>query len=90
MKNALRGVLLVTGLVGMHWACAGIGLADFGGSFALTSDDVFHGISQSCGDPAVQGDLDYRSSGGLAATEVFAGVWGSAGLGRSRCGKRTR
>jgi uncharacterized protein (TIGR02001 family) len=48
---------------------------------------VFHGISQTCGDPAAQADLDYRSSGGLASTEVFAGVWGSAGLGRSRCGQ---
>jgi uncharacterized protein (TIGR02001 family) len=87
MKNALRSVWLVAGLIGMRVAEAGIALEDFGGSLALTSDDVFHGISQTCGDPAVQGGLDYRSSGGLAATEVFAGVWASAGLGRSVCGK---
>ncbi len=29
-------------------------LDDFGGSLALTSDDMFHGISQTCGDPAAQ------------------------------------
>jgi uncharacterized protein (TIGR02001 family) len=87
MNGALRAVLLALSLIGVRVACAGIALDDFGGSLALTSDDVFHGISQTCGDPAAQGDLHYRSSGGDAPTEFFAGVWGSAGVGRSTCGK---
>lgn len=87
MINAGRSVLLVVSLLGVRVACAGLTLDDFGGSLALTSDDVFHGISQTCGDPAVQGDLHYRSSGGQASTEFFAGIWGSAGLGEAACGK---
>jgi uncharacterized protein (TIGR02001 family) len=86
--DALRRILLpVISLICAHEAAAGIALDDFGGSLALTSDDMFHGISQTCGDPAAQGDLHYRSSGGQSAAEGFAGVWGSAGLGQSACGK---
>jgi uncharacterized protein (TIGR02001 family) len=87
MKVALRAVLAGLSLVGARIAGAGLALDDFGGSLALTSDDVFHGISQTCGDPAAQGDLHYRSSGGEAPTEAFAGVWGSAGVGESVCDK---
>jgi uncharacterized protein (TIGR02001 family) len=87
MITARGSVLLVLGLVGARAACAGLALDDFGGSLALTSDDVFHGLSLTCGDPAAQADLHYRSAGGQAATEFFAGVWGSAGLGRSSCGQ---
>jgi uncharacterized protein (TIGR02001 family) len=86
--DARRRILLpLFSLVCVRVASAGIALADFGGSAALTSDYMFHGISQTCGDPAVQGDLHYRSSGGESAAEGFAGVWGSAGLGQSACGK---
>ena len=66
---------------------ADVGLADFGGSLALTNDYIYHGLSQTCGDPAAQADLHYRSSGGESASEVFAGVWGSTGLRRSDCGR---
>ena len=56
-----------------------------GGSIALTGDDVFHGISWTCGEPAAQADLHLLTD--LAgASSVFAGVWGSAGLGSSPCG----
>jgi uncharacterized protein (TIGR02001 family) len=87
MVNARRCVLLVVSLLGARAAGAAGVLDDFGGSLALTSDDVFHGISQTCGDPAAQADLHWRSSGGQSPTEFFAGVWGSAGLGRSACGQ---
>jgi uncharacterized protein (TIGR02001 family) len=87
MEAARRSLLLVISLVGARAAHAGIAPDDFGGSLALTSDDIYHGISQTCGDPAAQGDVHYRSSGGQAASEVFAGVWASAGLGQSSCGK---
>jgi uncharacterized protein (TIGR02001 family) len=87
MGTARLCPLLVVGLIGARVAYAGITWDDFGGSLALTSDDIYHGISQTCGDPAAQGDVHYRSSGGQSPTEAFAGVWGSAGLGQSACGK---
>jgi len=86
MGAGCRRVLLMAGLAARA-AHAGISLDDFGGSLGLTSDDIYHGISLTCGDPAAQGDLHYRSSGGQAASEVFAGVWASAGLGQYACGK---
>src|SRR5579862_335047 len=58
---------------------------DAGGSLALTADDVYRGISQTCGHPAAQSDLHVRERGASYWT-AFAGVWGSAGLGSSRCG----
>jgi uncharacterized protein (TIGR02001 family) len=79
-------LLLMVGLAARA-AHAGIALDDFGGSLGLTSDDIYHGISLTCGDPAAQGDLHYRSSGGQTQSEAFAGVWASAGLGPSYCGK---
>jgi uncharacterized protein (TIGR02001 family) len=87
MERAPARLLFVISLIGARVACAGISLDDFGGSLALTSDDIYHGISQTCGDPAAQGDVHYRSSGGLSPSEAFAGIWGSAGLGRSDCGQ---
>jgi uncharacterized protein (TIGR02001 family) len=87
MNTALRSALVLTGMIGARVAVAGVAWDDFGGSLALTSDDVFHGISQTCGDPAAQGDVHYRTSGGSSAAEGFAGVWGSAGLGQATCGK---
>ena len=87
MELARPRLLLLISLLGARAASAGVSLDDFGGSLALTSDDVYHGLSQTCGDPAAQGDLHYRSSGGHSPSEAFAGVWGSAGLGRSECGQ---
>jgi len=87
MVYARGGVLLVVSLLGARGASAALSADDFGGSLALTSDFIYHGLSQTCGDPALQGGLDYRSSGGKTPSEVFAGVWGSAGVGRSACGQ---
>jgi uncharacterized protein (TIGR02001 family) len=44
----------------------------FGGALAITSDYVFRGISQSNGQPALQGDIHYSSPRGW-----LAGVWAS-------------
>jgi uncharacterized protein (TIGR02001 family) len=87
MDIARGRLLLVIGLIGARAAFAGVSWDDLGGSAALTTDDVFHGLSQTCGDPAVQGDLHYRSAGGRSPSEAFAGVWASEGLGSSECGK---
>lgn len=87
MGIARRGVLLLFSLVGAPVAAAGIAPDDFGGSLALTSDYIYHGISQTCGDPAAQADVHYRSAGGQAAAELFGGIWGSAGLAQAACGK---
>ena len=58
---------------------------DAGGSLALTADDVYRGISQTCGHPAAQADLHARGHGNSAWT-AFGGVWGSVGLSGSSCG----
>jgi uncharacterized protein (TIGR02001 family) len=86
MGAACRRLLLMASLAAGA-ANAGNALDEFGGSLGLTSDDIYHGISLTCGNPAAQGELHYRSSGGQASAEAFAGVWASAGLGRAACGK---
>lgn len=58
---------------------------DAGGSLALTQDDVYRGLSQTCGHPAAQADLHVRERG-TAYWAAFAGVWGSAGLSGAPCG----
>ncbi len=58
---------------------------DAGGSLALTSDDVYRGVSQTCGHPAAQADVHLRERG-VSGWAAFAGVWGSAGLTASPCG----
>ncbi len=46
--------------------------AEVSSTITFTSDYRFHGISQTAGDPAVQGSLDIGFENG-----VYAGVWGS-------------
>jgi len=55
---------------------------DAGGSLALTRDDVYRGVSQTCGHPAAQADLHLRARG-PSYWAAFAGVWGSVGLSGS-------
>jgi uncharacterized protein (TIGR02001 family) len=55
-----------------------------GGSAALTSDYVYHGISESCGHPAAQLDLHFRSTPGASTAETFVGLWGSVDTGNCR------
>jgi uncharacterized protein (TIGR02001 family) len=56
-----------------------------GGSLDVTSDYIYHGLSQSDGDPAIQGDIHYRSESGAATAENFLGLWGST-IGRDATG----
>jgi uncharacterized protein (TIGR02001 family) len=62
-------------------ACGATGTAgadaSFGGSVDFTTDYIFHGLSQSNGDPALQGDFHYRFGSNGATAENFLGVWGS-------------
>lgn len=51
--------------------------AAFGGFVDLTSDYVYHGLSESNGDPALQADVHYRSDSGAASAQSFIGLWGS-------------
>lgn len=43
---------------------------------ALTSDYAFRGISQTDGDPALQGGFDYTNE--TSGVPIYAGVWGSS------------
>lgn len=58
---------------------------DAGGSVAVTSDDVYRGVSMTCGHPAAQADVHARELG-ASGWAAFVGVWGSAGLDDRRCG----
>src|SRR6516164_2912263 len=79
--------LLLTGLAALGNLSATHSRAQgkLGGSLALTSDYIYHGISQTCGDPAAQADLHFRLPAGRSASELFVGTWGSAGLGSTHC-----
>jgi uncharacterized protein (TIGR02001 family) len=67
------------------WPAASVAGVDAGGSLALTADDVYRGVSQTCGHPAAQADAHLREVGASGWT-AFAGVWGSAGLSGTPCG----
>ena len=67
------------------WPAVSLAAVDAGGSLALTQDDVYRGVSQTCGHPAAQADAHLRERG-TAYWAAFVGVWGSAGLSRSSCG----
>jgi uncharacterized protein (TIGR02001 family) len=56
---------------------AGRAEGSLGGSLDVTSDYLYHGLSQTNGDPAIQGDIHYRSEAGAATAENFIGLWGS-------------
>lgn len=45
----------------------------FSGNVAITSDYAFRGITQSLGDPAVQGGIDLKHPSGF-----YVGTWGSS------------
>lgn len=72
---------------GLLWLPPAVGRAavDTGGSLALTADDVYRGVSQTCGHPAAQADVHVRARG-ASDWAAFAGVWGSAGLSGGSCG----
>ena len=74
---ALTGLLASTACLGTGGAWAdvptGIDNLSFGGGLALTSNYIYHGVSESDGHGAVQGDLHLATTGG-----TFLGTWGSS------------
>ncbi|HTV79097.1 MAG TPA: hypothetical protein VMF03_12615 [Steroidobacteraceae bacterium] len=52
MAPGHRSVLLSISVFAAPVVSAGVAPDDLGGSLALTSDYIYHGISQTCGDPA--------------------------------------
>lgn len=50
---------------------------EFSANVALTTDYLFRGISQTEGNPALQGGFDYAYSGEVIPVGFYAGVWGS-------------
>jgi uncharacterized protein (TIGR02001 family) len=82
----LHRVLLA---IALAWACGATGIVSaegsVGGSVDLTSDYMYHGLSESYGNPALQGDIHYRSGAGAATAENFVGLWGST-ISRSATG----
>ncbi|BBB26723.1 TorF family putative porin [Amphritea japonica] len=63
---------IFTGLVASMALATTVQAAEVSGTVSFTNDYRFRGISQSAGDPAVQGSLDVAFDNG-----VYAGVWGS-------------
>lgn len=63
----LAGLVSVPGL-----AAAEDSPHSFSGNVSLTSNYVFRGISQTGGDPAIQGGFDYSHSSG-----IYLGAWAS-------------
>ena len=65
----MKKTLLATAMLAGSTAA----LAEFSGNVAVVSDYLFRGISQSGGDAAIQGGLDYNHASGF-----YAGIWGSS------------
>lgn len=63
---------ILTGLVASMALATTAQAAEVSGTVSFTNDYRFRGISQSAGDPAVQGSLDVAFDNG-----VYAGIWGS-------------
>ncbi len=64
--NSLRYALLLSGLLS---GAAGAGTT---ANFTLTSDYLFRGITQTDGQPAVQGGIDFSAESGF-----YVGLWAS-------------
>lgn len=63
---------ILTGLVTAMALSTAVQAADVSGTVSFTNDYRFRGLSQTMGDPAVQGSLDVGFDNG-----VYAGIWGS-------------
>src|SRR5262245_2646296 len=72
MWKSLGFVIAGIGVLGVTPAFAD---SSFSGNVALTSDYVFRGISQTQGDPAIQGGFDFTTNVGNAP--FYAGAWAS-------------
>jgi uncharacterized protein (TIGR02001 family) len=74
MKKLVHALVL-TGLMGapaLVMAAEPASPHALSGNVSITSDYIFRGISQTGGDPAIQGGLDYTHSSGF-----YLGTWGS-------------
>lgn len=85
-SRGLAAACLLSPLLSFWPRAPAAAAVDAGGSLALTSDDVYRAISQTCGHPAIQADLHVRERG-ASNWAAFAGAWGSAGLGGNPCGR---
>lgn len=83
--RALLPVALAAACLFSAWPVASPAAVDAGGSLALTQDDVYRGVSLTCGHPAAQADLHLRERG-AGYWAAFVGAWGSAGLSGAPCG----
>ena len=73
LMKKLLNALVLTGLVGVPAAAlAEDSPHSLSGNVTLTSNYIFRGISQTGGDPAIQGGLDYTHSSGF-----YLGTWAS-------------
>jgi len=72
MKKTLLNSLILTALVVPGVAMADEAASPFSANVGFTTDYIFRGISQTSGNPAVQGGIDYAHDSGL-----YAGIWGS-------------
>ncbi|HEY6482963.1 MAG TPA: TorF family putative porin [Steroidobacteraceae bacterium] len=85
MRAAKPLALVAFALAGLASTSLTVADGSFGGALDLVSDSIYRGISQTCGAPAAQADVHFRSAAGQAVSESFVGLWGSAGLGDSPC-----
>jgi len=73
--GAVKGKLLNSMMLAAL-AVHGVALAEdaspFSANVGFTTDYIFRGISQTSGNPAVQGGIDFAHASGL-----YAGIWGS-------------
>jgi uncharacterized protein (TIGR02001 family) len=83
--GALRSAVWAASCLLSGWPALCLATVDAGGSLALTQDDVYRGLSLTCGHPAAQADLHVRERG-TTYWAAFAGAWGSAGLSGGACG----
>lgn len=73
IKRMIRNFCFIFVLAAANPAMAGefFDIKNFSGNIAMVSDYVARGISQTNGDPALQGNIDYGYNG------FGVGVWGS-------------
>ena len=70
LRQVLIGALAIG--VGLMYGASAQAESSFSANVKLTTDYVFQGASDSDGNPAIQGGLDWSHGTGL-----YAGVWGS-------------
>ncbi|MBX3511836.1 MAG: TorF family putative porin [Hyphomonadaceae bacterium] len=66
------GLALLAGAATVGATGAAHAEGEFSGNVALTTNYVWRGVTQSAGDPAIQGGIDYTAS------NFYIGTWGSS------------